>query len=63
MENLGVDVRLIAKKQTPWPLVCKRILPTEWPPPVGEVSVIDECRVVSVAGPTAVNLGFLERNP
>jgi hypothetical protein len=42
-------------KQTPWPLVRKRTIPTEWPPLVDEIYCqllwIEGCRVVSAAGP------------
>jgi hypothetical protein len=37
-------------KQTPWPLVCKRTIPTEWPLLVGQLRRIDECCVVSATG-------------
>jgi hypothetical protein len=43
------------KKQTPWPLVRKRTIPTERPPLVGEIYCqllrIEGCRVVSAADP------------
>jgi hypothetical protein len=42
-------------KQTPWPLVRKRTMPTERTPLVGEIQCqllwIDGCRVVSAADP------------
>jgi hypothetical protein len=44
-----------ACKQTPWPLVRKRTIPTELPPLVDEILClllwIEECRVVSAADP------------
>ena len=44
-------------------LVRERTIPTERPPPVGEVSAnflrIEGCHVVSATGPQAVNLCFL----
>jgi hypothetical protein len=43
------------QKQTPWPLVRKRIIPTERPPLVDEIKCqllrIEGCRVVSAADP------------
>ena len=49
-------------------LVRERTIPTERPPPVGEVSAnffflrIEGCHVVSATDPTAVNLCFLDRS-
>jgi hypothetical protein len=43
------------QKKTPWPLVRKRTIPTERPPPVDEIYCqllwIEGCRVVSAADP------------
>jgi hypothetical protein len=42
-------------KQTPWPLVRERTIPTERPPLVDEIEYqplwMEECRVVSAADP------------
>jgi hypothetical protein len=42
-------------KQTPWPLVRERTIPTDWPPLVDEIYCqllwIERCRVVSAADP------------
>jgi hypothetical protein len=40
-------------------LVRKRTIPTERPPPVGEVTAT--CHVVSVTDPYGIILGFLDR--
>jgi hypothetical protein len=54
-------------KQTPWPLVRKRTIPTERPPLVGEI----QCQILRIEGlsrdqrggsPTVVNLSFLDRS-
>jgi hypothetical protein len=46
-------------------LVRERTIPTEWPPPVGEVSAnflwIEGCHVSVQRNPRAVNLCFLDR--
>jgi hypothetical protein len=52
--------------KTPWSLVRNRTIPTERPPPVGEVSA-NVLRIEGVAWsaqwiPTAVNFGFLDRS-
>jgi hypothetical protein len=46
-------------------LVRKRTIPTERPPPVGQVSsnFSGECRVVSVTEPHGRYLGFLDPEP
>jgi hypothetical protein len=48
-------------------LVRERTIPTERPPPVGEVSANflrgEGCHVVSATVPTAVNLCFLDLEP
>jgi hypothetical protein len=51
--------------KTPGILVRRRIIPIERPPIVGEVSanlVVEVCRFVSAADPTAVNLSSPYRN-
>jgi hypothetical protein len=58
---------IVEKKQTPWPLVRKRTIPTERPPLVGEIQCqilwMEGCRLVSSGGSlTAVNLSFLDRS-
>jgi hypothetical protein len=35
--KLVTATRAHKQKQTPWPLVCKRTIPTEPPPPVNEI--------------------------
>jgi hypothetical protein len=49
------DIDKIQTKQTAWPLVRKRIIPTERPPLVGEILCqllrIERSRVVSAADP------------
>jgi hypothetical protein len=46
---------LQTNKQSPWPLVRERTIPTERPPPVDEIECqllwIEGCRVVSAADP------------
>jgi hypothetical protein len=52
-------------KQTPWPVVRKRTIPTERPPLDGEVSANSSGQRVAWTAqriPTAVNLGFLDRS-
>jgi hypothetical protein len=53
--KLNRQIYLTINKQTPWPLVRKRTIPTERPPLVDEIWCqllwMEGCRVVSVADP------------
>jgi hypothetical protein len=65
-DELGV-VGGMSGKQTPWPLVRKRTIPTERPPLVDKILVstfVDRgvSRGQRGGSPTAVNLSFLDRS-
>jgi hypothetical protein len=64
--NTSNSASVITKlKQTPWPLVRVRTIPTERPPLVGEVSAnfaAIGCHVVGVTDPYGRILGFLDRS-
>jgi uncharacterized protein YeeX (DUF496 family) len=55
-DHINIEVsRLLTNKQTPWPLVRERTIPTERPPLVDEIECqllqVEGCRVVSAADP------------
>jgi hypothetical protein len=67
LHSTGSRLALVCTKQTPWPLVRKRTIPTERPALVDEIFMppfVDRgvSRGQRCGSPTVINLSFLDRS-